>query len=215
MVPVNKTKIPLLTFTVLFGILTCIKPIYPKEMFLQHIGTALFVLILGVDIRRNFLTRSSFIGIILFTILHISAARYIYSYFPYNEWINSVFNIDINAYFGFDRNQFDRFVHFSFGILFFPFAIQIFGKRYGLSGTRAIFVAWLSIQAFSMLYELFEWSLTLIMSSETAENYNGQQGDWWDAQKDMALAMLGSSLMSLFYLIKIKNRKSISKHKKQ
>ena len=72
-------------------------------------------------------------------------------------------------------------------------------KRYfGITKTVAVLViAWLFIQTFSMFYELFEWSLTVFMTENMAENYNGQQGDIWDAHKDMALAMLGSTI-SLF-----------------
>ena len=57
------------------------------------------------------------------------------------------------------------------------------------------------IQTGSMVYELFEWLLTVVMTSEEADYYNGQQGDIWDAQKDMALAMLGSTIMLLFYFL--------------
>jgi putative membrane protein len=54
-----------------------------------------------------------------------------------------------------------------------------------------------------MIYELFEWLLTVVMTSEEADYYNGQQGDMWDAQKDMALAMIGSSIVAVLYLSKI------------
>ena len=62
-------------------------------------------------------------------------------------------------------------------------------------------MAWLFVQTGSMIYELFEWLLTVVMTSEEADYYNGQQGDIWDAQKDMALAMLGSSVMALLYIV--------------
>ena len=62
-------------------------------------------------------------------------------------------------------------------------------------------MAWLMIQTGSMIYELFEWLLTIVMSSDAADSYNGQQGDMWDAQKDMALALLGSTTMLLFYML--------------
>jgi len=52
----------------------------------------------------------------------------------------------------------------------------------------------------SLIYELLEWNLTLMASPEDAETYNGQQGDLWDAQKDMALALLGSTFVGLIYL---------------
>ena len=66
----------------------------------------------------------------------------------------------------------------------------------------AVMVAWLIVQAGSLIYELFEWALTLVLSPEDAEGYNGQQGDMFDAQKDMALAMLGSTLAAIPYLLR-------------
>ena len=54
----------------------------------------------------------------------------------------------------------------------------------------------------SVVYELFEWLLTLVAPANQADNYNGQQGDMWDAQKDMALALLGASMAWLAFLIK-------------
>ena len=68
----------------------------------------------------------------------------------------------------------------------------------------AIVMAWLLVQAGSMIYEIFEWQLTVW--SEQGDAYNGQQGDIWDAQKDMMLAMIGSTLMAMFYGIKNKHR---------
>ena len=65
----------------------------------------------------------------------------------------------------------------------------------------AVLVAWPMVQAGSLFYELFEWALTLVLSPEDAEGYNGQQGDMFDAQKDMALAMLGSTLIAIPYLL--------------
>lgn len=48
---------------------------------------------------------------------------------------------------------------------------------------------------------IVEWSLTIVMASESADYYNGQQGDMWDAQKDMALALLGSTITAGIYAI--------------
>lgn len=43
-----------------------------------------------------------------------------------------------------------------------------------------------------MIYELVEWGIGVMLAPEAAERYNGQQGDMWDAHKDMALASLGA-----------------------
>ena len=48
------------------------------------------------------------------------------------------------------------------------------------------------ILATSALYEIGEWALAISVAPDWAEHYNGQQGDMWDAQKDMALATAGA-----------------------
>ncbi|MBQ1495124.1 MAG: DUF2238 domain-containing protein, partial [Acinetobacter sp.] len=60
------------------------------------------------------------------------------------------------------------------------------------------------VMASSLVYELIEWWIAIGLSPEDAENYNGQQGDIWDAHKDMFLATLGSILIGLLYLYKEK-----------
>ena len=40
------------------------------------------------------------------------------------------------------------------------------------------------------------------MTPDAADNYNGQQGDMWDAQKDMAMALVGSAGMFIVYMLR-------------
>jgi len=49
----------------------------------------------------------------------------------------------------------------------------------------------------SAAYEIFEWLLTIVVAPEMAADYNGQQGDPWDAQKDMAMALVGAALAAV------------------
>jgi putative membrane protein len=125
-----------------------------------------------------------------FALLHMLAARWIYSYVPYDAWFQSLFGWSPTAAFGWTRNHFDRLVHFAYGLLLFrPFRLS--WGRLARSERAGGLIAWEFILATSALYELFEWGLTLLLSPGDAENYNGQQGDLFDAQKDMALAALG------------------------
>ena len=55
------------------------------------------------------------------------------------------------------------------------------------------------VLAISSLYEIFEWMLTIVAAGSLSEGYNGQQGDIWDAQKDMALAFLGALVGIIIY----------------
>ena len=199
----NKTKLILIVALVVFTVATFINPVYPREQFLQHIGTVLILIPLVIDMMKDRMPMSAFVGILLFAVLHVIGARYIYSYVPYKDWSVSLGIVDAD-FFQDTRNHYDRFVHFCFGVLLFPYLQYACKKWFHLTTLSAIFMAWLLIQTGSMVYELFEWLLTIVMSPEQADNYNGQQGDLWDAQKDMVLAMLGSTIMAVYYSCKSK-----------
>lgn len=197
----NRVKLIFLILLFVFTIITMICPIYPHEQFLQHAGTLLLAIPLVFDLVKNRMPNNVYVCLVLFTFLHVLGARYIYSYVPYKEWCISLGIVDAD-FFQDPRNHYDRLVHFAFGILLFPYFLYISRKWIKQMPIVAVFMAWLIVQTGSMIYELFEWLLTIVMTSTNANNYNGQQGDLWDAQKDMAWAMLGSTIMSSIYLIK-------------
>ncbi len=199
----------LFVFSLLF-ILSCIDPIYPREMYLQHLATLLAGIFLVTVAWKNALSDRSFLLIVLFMVFHIIGARWIYSYVPYNDWIKFLTGINIDDTFHFSRNHYDRLVHFLFGLLMIiPFA-EIFHRWFTCPKKLSFFVAWIMILAMGSIYEVFEWSLSVVLSPEDAEAYNGQQGDFWDSQKDVALAMLGGLItMNLQSIVsKIKRNSS-------
>ena len=196
----NKIKLTLVVLIVLATAISCIDPLYPNEQMLQHLGTLALLIPLTRDLFKNKLPLPAFIGITCFTFLHILGAHYIYSYVPYKEWAVSLGIVDAD-FFQSPRNHFDRLVHFSFGFLFLPSMYYLAQKWIKDKTWVALLMAWLLIQTGSMIYELFEWSLTIVMASESADYYNGQQGDMWDAQKDMALALVGSTITAGTYAI--------------
>ncbi len=194
-----KTGLLLLYFLVL--IVSCIQPLYPREMYLQHSVTLLVAIFLVYVTIKNSLSNSSFIFIVLFMIFHMIGARWIYSNTPYDQWINSLTGFSIDSFFGFQRNQYDRMIHFLFGFLIVIPLSEINIRWFSFPPKKALFVALLLILSMSSIYEIFEWVISIVLSPYDAEAYNGQQGDFWDSQKDMALAMAGALVMSgIFYL---------------
>ena len=179
-------------------IITYINPVFPQEQFLQQEGTILLFALMLTDLRTHWFSNLAFLGIALFTVLHLIGARYIYSYVPYQEWLQCLGDW---GWLHSTRNHYDRLVHLLFGLFLFPALVEYSRRRITSRQVMAVLVAWLIVQAGSLIYELFEWSLTLVLSPEDAEGYNGQQGDKFDAQKDMALAMLGSTVAAISYLI--------------
>ena len=168
------------------------------NMYLNNLGTLFLLALMILDIRKDILSKLGFFGLWIFSVLHCVGACWLYSYVPYNNWMISLLDFDLNSFFGFSRNHYDRLVHFLFGFLLLPATKDFITKKFNFNTIQAIFVAFLCIQVFSTLYELFEWGIAVFASAGIAENYNGQQGDVWDAHKDIALAMLGSVLSFVF-----------------
>lgn len=173
-------------------VLSCIQPPFPQQIVLQHIPTCLAVFLLVVSSGRYPLSNAAFVCIILFLGLHVLGARYIYSYVPYEQWLENLFDVRLADKFGWRRNHYDRLVHFAFGALAVLPVWEVCTRYCGVPRRFAYYTAFEFVLAFSMLYELVEWGLAVILAPESAAAYNGQQGDMWDAQKDMLCALIGA-----------------------
>jgi putative membrane protein len=100
-------------------------------------------------------------------------------------------------WFGFERNHFDRIVHFSFGLLIAYPMREILLRSSGLNKAWSYFITLNCILAFSAIYEVIEAITAVVVSPELGAAYLGTQGDEWDAQKDAGLAFLGSIVAML------------------
>ena len=170
---------------------------YFADQILHHVPTVIGIAWLFRVRSRGSLTVASQWACILFLALHILGARYIYSNVPYEQWLESAFGFSVREQLGWQRNHYDRLVHFAFGVLFaFPLN-ELARRRAGLSPALAAAASVLGVLALSAVYEIIEWGLTWFVQPVHAERYNGQQGDFWDAQKDMALAWLGVTLAEI------------------
>lgn len=164
---------------------------YPEVALLQHIPTLLLLAASPWLLRRWPMSTASVACIVAFMALHTLGGRYAYSNVPYDEWARALTGTSLSDALGWTRNHYDRLAHFAFGALSVVPVAEIARRRGGL-GPRIAVLGW--VLAISCLYEIFEWLLTIVAAGETADRYNGQQGDIWDAQKDMALAVLGAIL---------------------
>ena len=186
-------RVVFLLFLVFF-VGSCIEPPYLQFLLMQHVPTVLATLILAYLSNRFVISRLSFSSIIVFLCLHTLGARYLYSYVPYDVWSDNLLGINISESFGFQRNHYDRLVHFSYGLLL-AVPIQEFERRHlRLSVALSSLLAIECIIATSAGYELIEWLIAIVFTPEWADQFLGLQGDIFDAQKDMALATAGAVL---------------------
>lgn len=184
----------LFVILIVAAVVSCIRPPFPQQMFLQHIPTVVALILLSIAASRHELTDGAITCVAIFLLLHILGARYIYSYVPYDDWSRALLGVNLTEYFGFRRNHYDRVVHFAFGLLAVRPAFEILTKRFRVPRGFALYASVEFVLAFSLLYELFEWALTMVLSPADAGAYNGEQGDIWDAHRDMLGAFIGAFL---------------------
>ncbi|PVZ88692.1 DUF2238 domain-containing protein [Serratia sp. S1B] len=174
-------------------IIASIHPLQYPDYLLHQTGTVFMLIALCYCFKKIGLNFLSFSFYTSFLIIHMVGAHYLYSYVPYNDWIKHLLGFDLNASMHWSRNMYDRLVHFAYGFLLYPFFKRLFQATFPqASAYQLCFLVIQLVMASSMLYELIEWWIAIHLSPEAAENYNGQQGDVWDAHKDMLLATIGS-----------------------
>lgn len=179
------------TFLVLWAV-SCIRVPYPQYFWMQHAPTVLAVVGLVAAERLQHLDRIDFALAISFLLLHLVGARYLYSYVPYDDWTQCLFGVRLGESWGFTRNHYDRLVHFCFGLLFVYPIGRCLERQAGLNYWNAALMAVCIVLAASSIYEIGEWIVAATFAPDWADAYNGQQGDPWDAQRDMTLAWVGA-----------------------
>ena len=151
--------------------------------------------------RRTPLSNLACTLLFVFGVLHEIGAHYQYSEVPYETWVAALCeDCSLDALFGFQRNQFDRLVHFLYGLLITPVAAEVIVSRVRLRGFWLFVLPVTFMMSHSLIYELIEWLAASVVAPEVGQAYLGTQGGVWDAQKDMALATLGSLIVHPWWL---------------
>ena len=123
--------------------------------------------------------------------------HYTYAQVPLGFWME--------GWFGFARNHYDRIGHFAQGFIPAMLAREIFIRRSPLAGSRWLpFMVVCFCLAFSAFYELVEF-WTALAEGGAATDFLGTQGDPWDTQWDMMLALIGA-IVSLLLLSRVQDR---------
>ena len=183
------------------GVVSCVHPPFPRQMLLQHFPTIIILITLPLLVRRHPVSDGTFACVVGFMLLHALGARYIYSYVPYDDWSKRLLGVSLSQLFDLRRNHYDRLVHLAFGLLAPRPVRELLTRHLRLSAGVSRYFAIEFVLAFSMVYELFEWGLTMVLSPGDAGAYNGEQGDIWDAHKDMSFAAIGAMIWYLVSLV--------------
>jgi putative membrane protein len=134
----------------------------------------------------------SYLLLCIFLCMHVYGSKYTYAENPLGFYLQDIFNSP--------RNQYDRIVHFSFGLLLFYPMWECFSKwlKYPKSISLSLPILW--VVFVGAIYEIIEWLVADVFFAEQGISYLGTQGDIWDAQKDMAVAFVGVCLATLLFI---------------
>ena len=175
-------------------------PHYRQDWLLENVLVVLAVAWLVASRTRLPLRTGSYAALFVFLVLHEVGAHYTYSEVPYDAWAQRWFGVSVDAALGFERNHYDRLLHFLYGALVTPAARDVIVQRAQPRGAWRVVLPVAFVMSHSVLYELVEWAAALVFGGDLGVAYLGTQGDPWDAQRDMALATLGS-LVSMAVLL--------------
>ena len=175
---------------------------FPAVAPLHHIPTLVVLAGSPFLLRRWPMSTASVGCVVAFFALHTIGGRYTYTNVPYDTWALKVVGVSISEALGLTRSHYDRLVHFSYGLLAVQPTREFLQRHLGVSRRLALYIAVESVIAASAVYELIEWWLSIILAGPMAADYNGQQGDIWDAQKDMALAACGAMVAATWLRIR-------------
>jgi len=157
--------------------------------------------------RESFpLTRISYYLICVHSIILVVGAHYTYARVPLGFWMQD--------WFEFSRNHYDRIGHLAQGFIPAILAREILWRKQVINLVNIspgkywlFFLTTCFCLAFSAFYELLEW-WTAVIGGDGSVEFLGTQGDVWDAQWDMMLALIGAILAQLL-LGKVHDRQMI------
>jgi len=164
--------------------------LWPKERFTWLMEVAPAIVggaILVATYRRFQFTTVSYVLVWLFALILMVGGHWTYAEVPIGNWVRDAW--------GLSRNHFDRFGHFFQGVVPALLARELLVRTSPLRPGKWLFTVCVALSvAISAAYELFEWQYAVIFGGAQAESFLGSQGDPWDAQKDMFMALLGAAV---------------------
>jgi len=146
------------------------------------------VAVLAAVYPRFPMTRMVYVFVFVHVLILIFGGVYTYALNPLGEWAKQAF--------GLSRNHYDRVGHLALG--FFPAIIvrEVLLRQTPLKrGGWLTFLILSVVLAVGAFWELIEWWTTLVVAGDVGQAFLGSQGDVWDAQWDMFLALVGAAIV--------------------
>jgi putative membrane protein len=187
------SRTPLLVFLLIATIIALVasgwRP-YDRLTWLMEVAPVLIALPLLISTRERYpLTTLLYVLIFVHGLVLIVGGAYTYARVPLGHWVQEAFDLS--------RNPYDKLGHFMQGFVPAIIAREILLRGNHVHGRRmTAFLCVCVALAISAFYELVEWWSALALG-QGADEFLGTQGDPWDTQSDMLMALVGAVLALL------------------
>jgi putative membrane protein len=205
LIPHRKYLVILALIFAVWWLFLAIAPLDRHAWLMENLLVFAIVAFLFAFHRKLLFSRMSYTLIFVFMFLHQVGAHYTYAEVPYDDWFQDLTGRSFNSVVGWERNNFDRVVHFLYGLLLAYPVREIFLRVADVRGFWGYFLPLDLTMSTSMLFELLEWLVAQVFGGDLGQAYLGTQGDVWDAHKDMALASLGA-LVAMLVTVAVNRR---------
>jgi putative membrane protein len=187
----------LLLFVLVVFIWSAIRPHDYFTWILEVFPAIVGIGVLAATYRNFRFTTMVYALVAAHAIILMIGGHFTYAEVPLFNWIRDEFALS--------RNHYDRVGHFAQGFVPAMIAREVLLRRSPLKRRGWLFVIVVSIcLAVSALYELLEWGVSAATGS-AGDAFLGTQGDVFDTQKDMAMALVGA-LTSMLLLAGLHDR---------
>ena len=187
-VPREYFRLPLtlLSIVLLVCLATLIDPPAGRFNWLLEVGPGLAGMAVLIALYRRFpMSHMAYWCVFFHMLVLIYGGYYTYAETPLGNWAKDLF--------GLSRNHYDRVGHLALGV--FPSFItrEVLLRRTPLQrGGWLYFIVISIILAIAAFWELLEWWIAIMVAPDVGHAFLGSQGDIWDAQWDMVLALVGA-----------------------
>jgi len=187
-------RLPLLGAVVLAavcGVTLAIAPAGPPSWFLEVSPGLIYAAVLAALYRRMPLSHLVYAGVFVHVLILIYGGMYTYAETPLGNWARDTFHQS--------RNEYDRVGHLALGAFPVLTVREILLRQTPLErGGWLTFLSLSVVLAFAAFWELIEWWVAELTAPGVGTAFLGTQGDVWDTQWDMLLALVGAALSLLF-----------------
>ena len=172
---------------------SAIKPHDYFTWFLEVFPAVIALPILFFSYKKFPLTRLLYALILIHAVILMVGGHYTYAEVPLFNWLRDTFELD--------RNYYDRVGHFAQGFIPAIIAREILLRKNIVNNTEnknawLFFIVCCICLSISACYELIEWWVA-VASGTAAEAFLGTQGDVWDTQWDMFIALIGAIIAQI------------------